>query len=244
MLKPSWHTGILESVIQETPATRRFFIRVPDLEVFDFSPGQFVTLDLPIGDKPSQRWRSYSIASPPMDNNLFELLISLMPDGAGTHYLFSQMVPGAELPFRGPQGKFLLPDPIMHPLFFICTGTGVAPFRSMLLHLMQQGPLRQPVFLVFGCRRKDDLLYYEEMKDLEARDENFRYFPVLSRETWNGRHGYVHAVYEELVKERNKAGLEPASFYLCGWKNMISEAKERIQQLGYSRSNIIQEIYG
>ena len=63
------------------------------------------------------------------------------------------------------------------------------------------------------------------------------------------RTGYVHAVYEEICKGNNGSvtdgnGLYPASFYLCGWKNMIDEAKQRIQALGYDRKSIHQELYG
>jgi CDP-4-dehydro-6-deoxyglucose reductase len=67
----------------------------------------------------------------------------------------------------------------------------------------------------------------------------FHYIPTLSREEWQGRKGYVHAIYEELTKEK-----PPADFMLCGWKNMIDEAKQRIQAMGYERKSIHQELYG
>ncbi len=65
------------------------------------------------------------------------------------------------------------------------------------------------------------------------------YLPTLSREQWEGKMGYVHAIYEELC-----AGRQPASFFLCGWKAMIDEAKKRIQEMGYERKAIHQELYG
>ena len=108
------------------------------------------------------------------------------------------------------------------------------------------------------------------MEELQSRMPGFHYIPVFSREiaeeneyhteagqmrkdTNSGSHrtGYVHAVYEEICKwEKNgsadsdKPALKPASFYLCGWKNMIDEAKKRIQELGYDRKAIHQELYG
>jgi CDP-4-dehydro-6-deoxyglucose reductase len=57
------------------------------LNVFDFKPGQFVTIDLPIHEKPNKRIRSYSIASWPDGTNVFELLIVLAEHGLGTHFL-------------------------------------------------------------------------------------------------------------------------------------------------------------
>jgi len=77
MLQP-WRTGIITRIEQETENTRRFWVQVPELDRFDFVPGQFVTLDLPIHEKPNKRWRSYSIASWPDGSNIFELVIVLL----------------------------------------------------------------------------------------------------------------------------------------------------------------------
>src|SRR6476646_8500235 len=129
MLEP-WRTGKVIRIEDATPTTKRFWIEIPELERFDFKPGQFVTLDLPIHEKKNKRWRSYSIASHPDGTNIIELVIVLLDGGAGTHYLFENIEIGSELLLRGPQGVFTLPETIDKDLFFICTGTGVAPFRS------------------------------------------------------------------------------------------------------------------
>ena len=84
-----WVKGIVTRIENETYNTRRFWIKVPELESFNFTPGQFVTLDLPISDKPAKRIRSYSIASWPDGTNVFELLIVLLEGGLGTTYLFN-----------------------------------------------------------------------------------------------------------------------------------------------------------
>jgi CDP-4-dehydro-6-deoxyglucose reductase len=212
---------------------------VPELETFDFEAGQFVTFDLPIHEKVNKRVRSYSIASWPNETNEFELVIVLMEGGLGTKYLFNEVNVGSELTFRGPQGVFTLPDPIEKDLFFVCTGTGIAPFRSMLYYISQHNVPHQNIYLIFGTRTKANLLYYDEMRELTQMVENFHYIPTLSREEWEGKTGYVHQIYEELAKER-----QPAEFMLCGWKNMIDEAKKRIQEMGYDRKSIHQELYG
>src|ERR1700749_868866 len=130
-----WRTGKVIAIKEETPGTRRFWIQVPELERFDFLPGQFVTLDLPIHEKPNKRWRSYSIASWPDGSNIIELVIVLLEGGLGTNYLFNHVSVGSELTLRGPQGVFTMPETIDRDLFFICTGTGIAPFRSMAHHI-------------------------------------------------------------------------------------------------------------
>jgi ferredoxin-NADP reductase len=241
-----WRKGIVTRIENETYNTRRFWITIPEIPSFDFIPGQFVTLDLPIHEKPNKRIRSYSIASWPDGTNTIELLIVLLDGGAGTTYLFNEISEGSELILRGPQGVFTLPDPIEKDLYFICTGTGIAPFRSMLHHIQLHNVPHKNIYLLFGTRNKKDLLYVEEMKRLEQEIELFQYIPTLSREKWDGCCGYVHAIYENLVNaKRNGSELLPESkFYLCGWKNMVDEAKQRIQQLGYDRKAIHQELYG
>lgn len=233
-----WRKAKVIRIENETYNTRRFWLEIPELERFDFTPGQFITFDLPIDEKPAKRIRSYSIASWPDGTNTLELVIVLLEGGLGTTYLFNNVDVGSELTLRGPQGVFILKeDHLQKDIFLICTGTGIAPFRSMINHIKIHNISHNNIYLLFGTRTQKDLLYHEEMKQFEL--EKFHYIPTLSREQWNGKMGYVHAVYEELC-----ASKQPAAFFLCGWKVMIDEAKKRIQEMGYDRKSIHQELYG
>ena len=251
MLQP-WQKGRIIRIEQEASQTRRFWIQLPEVGSFDFEPGQFVTLDLPIHEKLNKRIRSYSIASWPDGTNVIELVIVLREGGAGTHYLFNEVGVGSELTLRGPQGVFTLPESIEKDLFFICTGTGVAPFRSMSHHILNCNIAHRNIYLIFGCRQFGDALYRQELTELAEKIPCFHYIPTFSREKADPDHpqirtGYVHAIYEELCRPQGglpQNGLRPAHFFLCGWKNMIDEAKERIQALGYERKSIHQELYG
>ena len=249
MLQP-WRTGKIIKIENETGATKRFWIEVPDLQVFDFKPGQFVTLDLPIHEKPNKRWRSYSIASWPDGTNVFELVIVWLEGGAGTTYLFNEVGVGSELTFRGPQGVFILPEIIDRDLFLVCTGTGIAPFRSMVHYIAMHNMPHKNIYLIFGCRQLGDALYGAEMREFGKELPAFHYLPTFSRENPDDksiRRGYVHTVYEEITQEKPRTEGEspcPAYFYLCGWKNMVDEAKQRIQALGFDRKAIHLELYG
>lgn len=252
-----WRTGTVIRLEDETSNTRRFWIRVDELDRFDFQPGQFVTLDLPIHEKPNKRWRSYSIASWPDGTNVFELVIVLLEGGAGTTWLFQNITVGSTLTLRGAQGVFTLPDPIDRDLFLICTGTGIAPFRSMTHHLVANNIPHQNIYLIFGCRKFGDALYASELKDLARKVPSFHYITAYSREEVgtedpSARQGYVHQVYEDICRHNIRPSSEdpmqqnvkPAYFYLCGWRNMIDEAKQRILDLGYDKKSIHLELYG
>jgi CDP-4-dehydro-6-deoxyglucose reductase len=243
MLQP-WRTGTVIRIEQEAAMTRRYWIQIPELKSFDFVPGQFVTLDLPIHEKLNKRWRSYSIASWPDGTNVVELVIVFLEGGAGTTYLFNEVKVGSQLTLRGPQGVFTLPEHIEKDIFLICTGTGVAPFRSMTHYILEHNVPHQNIYLIFGCRKFEDCLYRNELTALAEQIPCFHYIPTFSRETNDSggqiiRTGYVHPVYEELCSQK-----QPAHFFLCGWKNMIDEAKQRITTLGYERKSIHQELYG
>lgn len=237
---PKWQKGIVKTIEQTTPNTRRYWIELPETERFDFKPGQFVTLDLPIHEKRNKRWRSYSIASAPNGSNIIELVIVDLEGGQGTDYIFNELKEGSELTLRGPQGVFVLnEDDLNNNLILICTGTGIAPFRSMLKYIHHNELPHQNIHLVFGTRTSQDLLYEEDMKALEEQLQNFKYHPTLSREDWEGHKGYVHPIYERLC-----AGSPPTKFMLCGWRDMIDEARDRILQLGYDKKDIHLELYG
>ncbi len=239
MTVPPWRKCKIIRIQKEAPETLRFWFQVDELDRFDFVPGQFVTLDLPIHEKPNKRWRSYSISSWPDGSNVFELIIVRNETGPGTNFLFNEANIGTEISFRGPQGIFTLPEQIKNDLFFICTGTGLAPFRSMIHYILFHNIPHKEIFLIFGTRSRESLLYYEELKAISEQHPEFHYIPVLSREQWEGHTGYVHDVYAQLVTKK-----QPADFFLCGWKNMIHEAKQRILELGYDKKSIHQEIYG
>jgi ferredoxin-NADP reductase len=243
-----WQTGKIVDIQQAASSTRRFFIELPATQNFEFEAGQFVTLDLPIHEQKNKRWRSYSIASAPNGTNVFELVIVLLEGGAGTTYLFNETTIGSELTLRGPVGKFTLPETIENDLYLICTGTGIAPFRSMVHYIKNKNIAAKNIYLVFGCRTFSDCLYGNELVALQNEMPNLHYLPCFSREVdvpnW-GRKGYVHQAYIDAINANRINGeISPANFYLCGWKNMIDEAKQTIVDLGYDRKAIHLELYG
>ena len=237
-----WRTGKVIRIEDATHNTKRFWIQVPEVEVFDFKPGQFVTLDLPIHEKKNKRWRSYSIASHPDGSNIFELVIVLLEGGAGTNYLFNEVAEGSEILLRGPQGVFILPEVLDTDIFLICTGTGIAPFRSMAHYIKLHNIPHKNIYVIFGCRLTTDCLYGNELMLLQSQMPGFIYLPTFSRETADKQVavGYVHNVYEGILNQTKPT----AKFYLCGWKNMIDDARNKLAALGYDKKDIHFELYG
>lgn len=241
-----WIEASLTQKIQLTLKVCHLEFALIEKQTLPFTAGQFVTMDLPIGDKRLQRWRSYSLANAPDESSHIAFCIGQVPNGAASNWLCSRE-PGTVVRFKGPEGTFTYPESRPDTVVMICTGTGVAPFRSMLLDLDRQGwPEHDTIHLIFGSRTMEDLLYVEEFLDLMQRRPNFRYTAALSRLTapvtspWISS-GYVHKVYQQLYTDSTADIL----FMLCGWQNMIDEAVATlITKMGYSRKNISYELYG
>jgi ferredoxin-NADP reductase len=238
----TWHKAKIIQIEDESDLVKRFYLSVVDHEVFDFLPGQFITLDLPISDKRQKRWRSYSIANGPSFSNVIELCIVKKYDGAGTKYLFEEIKLGDELTFKGPDGAFVLSKSLeQNTLVLICTGTGIAPFRAFLHQVVNQKLSFKKIHLIFGARFEKDILYRKEFEQLSTTLPNFKYDIALSREENWLNTGYVHNLY--MTEYKNN--IQNTIFYLCGWTNMIDEAVANlIVNMGCDKSQIVYELYG
>jgi len=235
----------LVNVVKETSTTNRFYLK-PESKP-QFKPGQFVSLDLPIDEKATRRIRHYSIANSPSQDT-YELIIVKKPGGKGTDYLWNSPLE-TEIKFEGPTGIMVMGDDIKKNYIFICTGTGISPFKCMLEHIKENNIETGDIHLVFGTRDKESILYYDEMIQLEKDIPQFKYHIILSREPWNGKQGYVHSIYEELIQnyfsqieDGSYNGLD-IEFFICGWKEMVKQTKTNLQELGFDKKQIKIEIY-
>jgi CDP-4-dehydro-6-deoxyglucose reductase len=192
------------------------FVRLPAAEGFRFEPGQYIDVMLPQG-----RRRSFSIASPPHDSALLELHIRRVHGGEFTEPLFEDpQAPGGRgrlLSLEGPLGRFVY-RPSDAPMVLIGGGTGLAPLKSILRHVIESD-LRRQMTLYWGVRSERDLYAHAELVELSRRAPGFHYEPVLSLPdaSWRGRRGWVHeAVLDDF------ADLAAMDIYASGPPAMIA----------------------
>ena len=238
-----WYTGRVNGIKQLTESTRQFSVDVShENGVFQFIPGQFVTMDLPVSEKILNRWRSYSIANRPYGTNILEFCIVKSQDGPGTRFLFEEVQVGSVLKFKGPDGGFVIPANLDVEIIMLCTGTGVAPFRSMIHHLVENKIPFRSIHLIFGTRTENSILYRDEFEKIEKDHPGFKYSVALSRENKEGfHHGYIHDIYAAAYSEVT----DNRKFYICGWTKMIDEAITKLMiDLKYDKSQIHYELYG
>lgn len=218
-------------------------------ELTHFEAGQFVSFFLPCGDQTIRR--SYSIASSPDElvaEGLFQIAIALVPDGRASGS-FSAAKVGCRLPFSGPFGQLVLPAsdagelPAAGRLVLVGTGTGMAPYRSMLPQLKQLKQQGQRMELLMGVRRRDDLFYMDDFRSLVDRGEAVGVGCCLSREdavdpAAGEYKGYVQRRLQEL-------SLQPEldCVYLCGNPDMVEDCFKRLMEEGFEKSAVKKEKY-
>lgn len=229
-------TAELVRSVDLSEKTKHLEFRVPEVERFEFTPGQFVSMKaFPDGREIT---RAYSIASPPRHDNTFDLCLNRVEEGYFSNYL-CDLEPKQQVKFHGPHGYFVLKQPVRDSIF-IATGTGIAPIRGML-HWLFAEETRQngrQLWLVFGTRHEPDLYYDQEFQALAQRHVNFHYVATLSRENpgWTGARGYVQEHVREIV-----AGRKDMDAYICGLKEMVEANRALLKEHGWERKQIVSE---
>lgn len=198
-----------------------------------FQPGQFFMLKVP-GATPLNR--SYSIASPPSEEG-FKLCVKLIEGGVGSDFLKNLAI-GDRAEFMGPSGHFVLQDSPKE-IVMVATGTGLAPFMSMLPILFEQGVL-QPITLYFGCRHEADLFYLDELNEWEEENENFTSVVSLTQpeDAWMGGDGRV----TDLLAN-HPLDPEDTKVYICGNGNMVKDVRAMMLEKGLTKADIHLELF-
>lgn len=207
------------------PDVMSVFLRLPATEVFNFFAGQYVDIMLP-----QSRRRSFSIASAPRDSQLIELHVRRVASGEFTQQLFAGMKEKTLLRIEGPLGQFWFRQESPRPALLIGGGTGYAPLRSMLRHLLDLGDRRR-LHLYWGAQTRTDLYEDQAVRELAEKYRNLSYTPVLSDATaadaWEGRCGWVHAAALE-----DHPDLQAFDVYASGPPAMVEAVRHEFVQRG------------
>ncbi|MDO8637936.1 MAG: acetate--CoA ligase family protein, partial [Candidatus Daviesbacteria bacterium] len=205
----------------------------PD-EPLKFLPGQYITVKVA-----NNKINCYSIATQMGDKN-FSLLIDTKPGGLGSHF-FNSLKVGDKISYMGPYGKFTLNlDDGAKQLLFLGTGSGVAPLRCQIESALKEKNCKLPITLYLGLETNKDLFWQDIFQKLAEDYPNFNFKIVIHEPQW-GYSGYTGFI-TELLKNDLAEGSSVGA-YLCGNKNMITDATNILLEKGCPKERVYTEKY-
>lgn len=226
------------TVLSMTYLTETLFVlRVrPDFPIPDFVSGQYVAIGLSVPGSDRICKRAYSICSAPANKDILEFYVARVDEGVLTPMLWNLRA-GARL-FVSSKivGKFTLAGALRAKrIIWVATGTGIAPFISMM-RSTSTWEVPRPILLFYGARHEPDLGYHAELLQLVERHPTFEYTPILSRpaDGWEGKTGYVQ---HHLVSMSTPLHHERDHVFLCGNPNMIDEVERLLVEKGFHHNS-------
>ena len=209
-----------------SPEVRELTLEHPGGD-FCYRAGQWISLHLPIGEKPPLV-RAYTLAS--ASREALHLCLDRYPDGLGSEYLFHLPV-GERLQFDGPLGRFTMPESGL-PLLWIARYTGIVPFRAMLQE-RRTSDRQAPVTLLYAADREEDLIYLDEFRERAVEDPTLRIETSLG----SGPESLTPRLPELLAQQ---SGAVPM---VCGAGSFVRAIRDWFVERGYERRAIRCESY-
>ena len=228
------------SVLPEAPNTASFTFRAPSGALFDYLPGQFLTLELPLPDGPA--YRTYTASSSPSRPLSITITAKAQGDSSATRWMLENLRPGVRLKIRGPGGVF---SHLNHPAekyLFISAGSGITPMMSMATYMFDLG--NEPDVVFVNCaRRPSEIIFRERLEQMATRlpgldlkwvvEQADRYHP------WTGYQGTINQLMLGLMAPDY---LEREVF-CCGPAPFMQAVREALQGFGFDMARYHQESF-
>jgi NAD(P)H-flavin reductase len=179
-------------------------------------------------------YRAMSIASPPQETQVITSFQNVAPGGPGSKWMLGLQV-GNPVEMMAPLGRFTVNHESARKKIFVATGTGIAPFRAMLLDTTDNRIPNEQMSLYWGLRSVEDIFINDELERIDSERDNLKYYLALSRppEGWSGYTGHV----TDLIFAQEK-DIAACDYYLCGNKQMILEMQTRLTEKGVPKEQM------
>jgi ferredoxin-NADP reductase len=239
-LHPKELTLTVSRIIEETPTTKTLRLVPTDLPLPPFLPGQYTAVTVQVDG--IRTGRPLSISSAPNQIAYWDLTVRRVAGGLVSNYLMDRVKVGDTLTCSGPAGNFYV-NPLVHDptIVAIAGGSGVTPFMSMIRRIVDFG-LDNRIFLFYGNRDLNDVIFHEELTRIARSNKNIRYIPVIEAppKGYAGRSGYITA---ETIKDEI-GDVSAKTFFLCGPQAMYDFCLPQLEKLGVPGRKIRREMYG
>jgi len=236
-----WQNVIVKEIIDESYDTKSFIL-VPDTlagttNLQRFKAGQFISLKINIQDDAVTR--AYSLSSSPSlaQKNIYRITIKRVKDGLVSNIMLDDIKVGDKLVVSKPLGK-LCYDKIRDEKNVVCIagGVGITPFMSMAKAALE-GIINCDLTIIYSARTYDDILFKEEIEEINKKNKNVKFVIVLTQEEKEGYgHGYIKKeTLEPYIKEFN-------TILMCGPKNLYKSMNSVLSEFNIPRNSVRYDI--
>ncbi len=237
----SWQFGEVIAIQKETVRAKSITLAVPNWR--GHQPGQHVDVRLTAEDG-YQVERSYSIASPPEQDQRLTLTIEELDDGEVSPYLVDELHVGDKLELRGPiGGYFVWTTQMGGPLLLIAGGSGIVPLMAMIRHRIAVGSTI-PIRLLYSARSYEDVIYYDELDRLVKSTTLLEVVYTLTRVQPSGWTGYQRRIDTAILREVVWPLDQRPWMFICGPTPFVETAAASLVALGYEPGRIRTERFG
>jgi ferredoxin-NADP reductase len=239
-----WQIGTVTAIRPQTERVSSFTLSLPDWR--PHRAGQHYDVRLTAEDG-YQAQRSYSIASAADRSGEVELGVERIPDGEVSPYFHDVLVEGDQVELRGPIGGYFVWEPGMGgPLLLVGGGSGVVPLMAML-RARRAAADPAPAGLLYSSRRIEEVIYLDELRELEAGPNGPAVFHTLTRAQPPGWEGFSRRIDQPMllsVLDRlGGMGAEPLA-YICGPTLLVENAAATLTDLGLAPARVRTERFG
>ncbi|TQS71734.1 hybrid-cluster NAD(P)-dependent oxidoreductase [Rhodobacteraceae bacterium] len=228
------------SVLPETPNVRTFCFQAPSGRIFDYSPGQFLTLELPVPS--GTLHRTYTISSSPSRPMSITVTVKAQADSIGTRWMLDHLRPGMKIKAIGPAGSFSMGNYPSPKYLFISAGSGITPMMSMTTHLYDLGRDCDIVF-VNCARRPSEIVFRERLEHMASRVTGIDLKWVVNDsdkyEPWTGYKG----VLNQLMLGLMAPDYLEREVFCCGPEPFMTAVREALAGLGFDMDHYHQESF-
>ncbi len=235
-------------IIQETSDVKTFRFRAEPARLFDYKPGQFITLKLNIDGKPVNR--SYSISSSPSRPHMLEITVKRVPaaqegvaPGLVSNWLHDHFSVGNIVDSQGPFGHFNCIDHPADKYLLVSAGSGITPMMSMAQWLWDTGSTSKIVF-IHSARTPADIICRQRLELMASQNPNLELAWTLTRPTtgvpWSGYRGRLG----EILLKAIVPDYEHFTAFVCGPQGFMDSTKSLFESLDFPMKNYFEESFG
>lgn len=236
-----WQISTVVKVRLETQSVKTFTLALPNWVAH--RAGQHYDVRLTAQDG-YQAQRSYSIASSPEQKGEIELTVERLEEGEVSTYLHDVLIMGDQVELRGPIGGYFVWEASMGgPLLLVAGGSGIVPLMAMIRHWRDTGS-GVPVRLLYSSRTYDDIIYRQELDELDRDHMGLEVFHSLTREQPQGWDGYGRRIDMRMLQEVAEPLGKGLKAYICGPTALVEGVANGLVALGISPDQVRTERFG